>query len=259
MLPGLQLTAAAAQLILRQETPQSLAAQLSSAARQAEWQQRQQVLAAVLTTAFQEADSTGVGALQAGVQLQQLLFSAAEQLAAVIVGGRPAPAVEAAIAAAKTEEQTVDQDADIASADIAPHGMQQQHMQAHMQHESRPRPQHIAQASQLQSHHQQQEQYHQQQQHQQQQHQQQQQRSAGHGQGNGQPQQQQQQQQQASSPGEADVVIMDDAGGCVHFITTVEEAAAAAAAGRPPRRSSDTLHVYQARQQGAAAELTSSE
>jgi hypothetical protein len=49
---------------------------------------------------------------------------------------------------------------------------------------------------------------------------------------------------------------MDDAGGCVHFITTVEEAAAAAAAGQPPRRSSDTLHVYQTRQQGDAAELT---
>jgi hypothetical protein len=51
---------------------------------------------------------------------------------------------------------------------------------------------------------------------------------------------------------------MDDAGGCVHFITTVEEAAVAAAAGRPPQRSSDTLRIYQTRQQGAAAELTSS-
>jgi hypothetical protein len=37
----------------------------------------------------------------------------------------------------------------------------------------------------------------------------------------------------------------------------VEEAAAAAAAGRPPRRSSDTLHVYQARQQGGAVDLAS--
>ncbi|KAF6255821.1 hypothetical protein COO60DRAFT_1627408 [Scenedesmus sp. NREL 46B-D3] len=60
-LPALKCTAAAAQLILRQDTPQSLAARESSIVAQAEWQERQQLLATVLTAAFREADSIGAG------------------------------------------------------------------------------------------------------------------------------------------------------------------------------------------------------
>uniref|UniRef100_A0A383V829 Uncharacterized protein n=1 Tax=Tetradesmus obliquus TaxID=3088 RepID=A0A383V829_TETOB len=244
MLPGLRCTAAAAQLILRHETPQSLAAQLSNTGGEAEWQQRQQVLAAVLTAAFQEADSTGTGVLQRGPQLQQLLYSAAERLAAVIVDAAGAPAVDftaagaaaAAAAAAAAGGMPAAQSAVGASASEAAEAAQQQQQQqqqvanAPQQSSSR-----VSQNSLQQDPMQQQ---------QQQQH--------NHRPGST---QQQQQQQQGASPAQADVVILDDAGGCVHFTTTVEEAAAAAAAGRPPRRSSDALHVYQARQQGGAAEI----
>jgi hypothetical protein len=227
MLPGLRLTAAAAQLILRQETPQSLAAQLNRAGAQAEWQQ---VLTAVLTAAFEEADSTNAGVLQPGDQLQQLLYGAAERLAAVIVGAAGAPAVNVT-AAAYAEGTLTSQDADSAwpsRADDDDGGQQPQVVQNGSRLSQHGLPQGWIQQQQQQHIQQQQE--------------------PRNGQGST------QQQQQGSSAAQADVVILDDAGGCVHFTTTVEEAAAAAAAGRPPRRSSDTLHVYQARQQGGVPE-----
>ncbi|WIA41284.1 hypothetical protein OEZ86_004888 [Tetradesmus obliquus] len=109
MLPGLRCTAAAAQLILRHDTPQSLAAQLSNTGAEAEWQQRQQARqqggaaeiapAASLTRQLSEQ----LEAQQQHQQLQQLrqqLHVHSRNEALTSTAGQLARAVQSNVAAA---------------------------------------------------------------------------------------------------------------------------------------------------------------
>lgn len=91
LLPALPPTAAAARLILKQATPQSLAAEQADPAAQAAVQQRMRMLSNVLQRAFVEADPRGTGVLKPGEQFKQLLFSVAAALTAIIIGAAPAP------------------------------------------------------------------------------------------------------------------------------------------------------------------------